>query len=51
MFCKNLGPIGAIGGAAFGNKTVYICTKCGFRKQYKSSLVKGAVTSIKNMLK
>lgn len=45
-----LGPIGAVGGAAFGNKTtVYICNKCGFKKQYKSSLVKGAVSSIKNM--
>ena len=47
-----LGPIGAVGGAAFGNKTtVYICTKCGFRKEYKSSLVKGAVNGIKNMFK
>ena len=45
-----LGPIGAVGGAAFGNKTtVYICNKCGFKKQYKSSLLKGAVSGIKNM--
>lgn len=37
-----LGSIGAVGGAAFGNKTtVYVCTKCDFRKEYKSSLVKG----------
>lgn len=47
-----LGPLGVIGGAAFGNKTtVYICNKCGFKKEYKSSLAKGAVNSIKNMLK
>lgn len=45
-----LGPIGVVGGAAFGNKTtIYICNKCGFKKQYKSSLVKGAVNGIKNM--
>lgn len=37
-----LGPVGAVGGAAFGNKTVvYVCNKCGFKKEYKSSLVKG----------
>lgn len=47
-----LGPIGAVGGAAFGNKTtVYICNKCGFRKEYKSSLVKGVAKSIKNVFK
>lgn len=47
-----LGPIGAIGGAAFGNKTtIYICNKCGFRKEYKSSLVKGVAKSIKNVFK
>ena len=29
-----LGPLGVIGGAAFGNKTtVYICNKCGFKKE------------------
>ena len=45
-----LGPIGVIGGAAFGNKTVvFLCNKCGFRKEYKSSLVKGAAKSIKDM--
>ena len=47
-----LGPIGAIGGAAFGNKTTtYICNKCGFKKEYKSSLVKNAASGIKNMFK
>ena len=47
-----LGPLGAVGGAAFGNKTVkYFCNKCGFQKEYKSSLVKGAVKGIKNMFK
>ncbi|MBO4731259.1 MAG: hypothetical protein J5597_00430 [Spirochaetaceae bacterium] len=47
-----LGPIGAIGGAAFGNKTtVYICNKCGFKKEYKSSLVKGFATSVRNAFK
>ena len=47
-----LGPIGAIGGAAFGNKTTtYICNKCGFKKEYKTSLVKNAATSLKNMFK
>lgn len=46
-----LGPIGVVGGAAFGNKTVvYMCNKCGFRKEYKSSLVKGAAKGIKDML-
>lgn len=45
-----LGPIGAIGGAAFGNKSVtYICNKCGFKKEYKSSLVKGATKGIKEI--
>lgn len=45
-----LGPLGAIGGAAFGNKTtVYICRKCGFRKEYKSSIVKNAANGIKGM--
>lgn len=47
-----LGPLGAVGGAAFGNKTTtYICNKCGFKKEYKSSLVKNAATGIKNMFK
>lgn len=47
-----LGPLGAIGGAAFGNKTTtYICNRCGFKKEYKSSLVKNATTGIKNMFK
>ena len=41
-----LGPFGAIGGAAFGTKTVvYICNKCGFKKEYKMSLVKNAASS------
>ena len=47
-----LGPLGVIGGAAFGNKTVtYICKKCGFKKEYKSSIVKSAAKSVKNMFK
>lgn len=47
-----LGPLGAIGGAAFGNKTItYVCNKCGFKKDYKSSLIKNAATGIKNMFK
>ena len=47
-----LGPIGIVGGAAFGNKTTtYICNKCGFKKEYKSSLVKNAASGIKNMFK
>lgn len=47
-----LGPLGVIGGAAFGNKTtVYICSKCGFKKEYKSSIAKGAANSIKGMFK
>ena len=47
-----LGPIGVIGGAAFGNKTVtYVCTKCGFKKEYKSSIVKTAARSAKNIFK
>lgn len=47
-----LGPLGAIGGAAFGNKSVtYICTKCGFKKEYKSSIVKTAAKGIKNIFK
>lgn len=47
-----LGPIGAVGGAAFGTKTTtYICNKCGFKKEYKSSLVKNAAAEIKNMFK
>lgn len=47
-----LGPIGAIGGAAFGTKTVvYICNKCGFKKEYKMSLVKNAASSAVNGIK
>lgn len=47
-----LGPVGAIGGAAFGNKTViYICNKCGFKKEYKTSLVKGLAKGVKNIFK
>lgn len=47
-----LGPLGVVGGAAFGNKTtVYICNKCGFKKEFKSSLVKDAAAGIKNMFK
>lgn len=47
-----LGPIGAIGGAAFGNKTtVYICNKCGFKKEYKTSLVKNITSGIKDTFK
>ena len=47
-----LGPIGVIGGAAFGNKTtVYLCNKCGFKKEYKTSLVKDAANGIKGMFK
>lgn len=47
-----LGPLGVIGGAAFGNKTVtYICKKCGFKKDYKSSIVKTAARSVKNIFK
>ena len=47
-----LGPLGVIGGAAFGNKTtVYVCKKCGFKKEYKSSLVKGAANGIKEMFR
>ncbi len=47
-----LGPIGAVGGAAFGNKTiVYSCRKCGFTKEYKSSIVKGAAKEIKKIFK
>lgn len=45
-----LGPLGVIGGAAFGNKTVtYICKKCGFKKDYKSSIVKTAARGVKNI--
>lgn len=45
-----LGPIGIVGGAAFGNKTVvYICNKCGFKKQYKSSVVKEVAQGAKNI--
>lgn len=47
-----LGPLGVIGGAAFGNKTVtYICKKCGFKKDYKSSIVKTAARGLKNIFK
>lgn len=47
-----LGPVGAVGGAAFGNKTTaYLCRKCGFRKEYKTSIVKGAAKGLKDMLK
>lgn len=47
-----LGPLGAIGGAAFGTKTVvYICNKCGFKKEYKMSLVKNAAKSAVNGIK
>ena len=47
-----LGPLGVIGGAAFGNKTtVYICNKCGFKKEYKSSLAKEAASNIKKIFK
>ena len=47
-----LGPLGAVGGAAFGSKTTtYICNKCGFKKEYKSSLLKNAATGLKNMFK
>ena len=47
-----LGPVGAIGGAAFGNKTViYVCNKCGFKKEYRSSLVKGLAKGVKNIFK
>lgn len=47
-----LGPIGAIGGAAFGNKTtVYICNKCGFKKEYKSNLIANTAKGIKNLFK
>lgn len=47
-----LGPLGVIGGAAFGNKTVtYICKKCGFKKDYKSSIVKTAARGVKNIFK
>ena len=47
-----LGPLGVIGGAAFGNKTVtYICKKCGFKKEYKSSIVKTAARGVKNIFK
>ena len=47
-----LGPLGVIGGAAFGNKsTVYICNKCGFKKEYKTSIVKGAAKNLKEMFK
>lgn len=47
-----LGPLGVIGGAAFGNKTVtYICKKCGLKKDYKSSIVKTAARGVKNIFK
>lgn len=47
-----LGPIGAIGGAAFGNKSItYVCSKCGFKKEYKSSVVKNAAQGIKKIFK
>lgn len=47
-----LGPLGAIGGAAFGNKTItYVCKKCGFKKEYKSSIVKTAAKGVKNIFK
>lgn len=47
-----LGPLGVIGGVAFGNKTVtYICKKCGFKKDYKSSIVKTAARGVKNIFK
>lgn len=47
-----LGPLGVIGGAAFGNKTVtYICKKCGFKKEYKSSIVKTAARGVRNIFK
>lgn len=47
-----LGPIGVIGGAALGNKTtVCKCKKCGFRKEYKSSLIKGVAKNVKNLFK
>lgn len=47
-----LGPLGAIGGAAFGNKSVtYVCNKCGFKKEYKSSLLKGITKGIKDTFK
>lgn len=47
-----LGSLGVIGGAAFGNKTVtYICKKCGFKKDYKSSIVKTAARGVKNIFK
>jgi len=47
-----LGPIGVVGGAAFGNKMiVYSCRKCGFKKEYKSSIIKGAAKGIKNIFK
>ena len=31
------------------NTTVYICSRYGSKKQYKSSLIKGAANGIKNM--
>ncbi len=43
-----LGPLGMIGGAAFGNKKiVYFCPKCGFKREYKSSLVKNITKQLK----
>ena len=47
-----LGPLGVVGGAAFGNKSVtYICKKCGFKKEYKSSIIKTAAKGVKNIFK
>ena len=47
-----LGPIGAIGGAAFGNKSVtFICEKCGFKKEYKTSVLKSTTQGIKEIFK
>ena len=45
-----LGPLGAVGGAAFGSKKIVcVCRKCGFRKEYKDSVEKNEIKEIKNI--
>lgn len=47
-----LGPVGAIGGAALGNKTItYRCNHCGFKKVYKNSLVTGMIHNIRETMR
>lgn len=43
-----LGPIGLLGGAMFGNRTVvYKCNECGFIQEYKGLLIKEIVDKMK----